>query len=145
MRDLLLSVPANAKSTDVGLLIFRVFAGLALLVFHGIGKLPPGPRFVGVVSGIGMPAPELFAWGATLAEIGGASLLALGLLARPVGFGLAVYFSFVVLLAHAGDPPAQRELPMLFLFVGVLTMLAGAGRYSVDAVVRRSRDAKSLQ
>lgn len=145
MKDLLVSVPVNAKSTDAGLLVFRVFAGLALLVFHGIGKLPPRPGFVGMVSGMGMPAPELFAWGATLAEVGGGALLALGLLTRPVGLGLAVYFSFVVLLAHAGDPLPDRELPMFFLVIGVLAMLAGGGRYSVDAVVCGSRNARSLQ
>jgi putative oxidoreductase len=133
MKEYLFSVPGNAKSTDVGLLIFRVFAGLALLALHGIGKLPPQPGFVGMVAGMGMPAPELFAWGAAAAEVGGGALLALGLLTRPAGFGLAIYFTIVVLLAHAGDPLVRREPAMFFLFAGLLFMLAGPGRYSVDA------------
>jgi uncharacterized membrane protein YphA (DoxX/SURF4 family) len=49
------------------------------------------------------------------------------------------HFVFVVLLAHAGDPFGDRELPLFFLVTALLFLLAGAGRYSVDAALRRGR------
>lgn len=130
----------NAKSTDVGLLILRIFTGLALLTLHGWGKLPPKPGFVGMVGGLGFPAPELFAWFATFAEVGGALLVALGLLTRPAALLLVGHFAFVVLLAHAGESIKDRELPLFFFTVALTLLFSGAGRYSVDGALR-GRDA----
>jgi putative oxidoreductase len=39
----------NSRRTDAGLLILRVFSGLALALAHGWGKVPPSPGFVGRV------------------------------------------------------------------------------------------------
>jgi putative oxidoreductase len=134
--DVLFGFEANSRLTDVGLLILRVFAGLALALAHGWGKVPPAPGFVGRVGGMGFPAPEFFAWMAAFAEFGGGLLIALGLLTRPASFLVVGHFVIVVLLAHAGDPFGRRELPLFFLVAGLLYLLAGAGRYSLDALIR---------
>src|SRR5690606_24769226 len=84
MKKLLFGGLLNAKATDLGLLVFRLYAGLALTYFHGMGKVPPSPGFVGRVEGMGLPAPEIMAWLAAAAEAGGGILLAAGLLTRPV-------------------------------------------------------------
>jgi putative oxidoreductase len=125
--------------TDVGLLILRVFTGLALALAHGWGKVPPQPGFVGRVGGLGLPAPELFAWLAAFAEFAGGLLLAVGLLTRPVAALIVVHFLVVVFLAHAGDPFGDRELGLFFLVSALLFLLAGAGRYSADAMLRGRR------
>ncbi|CAN5781896.1 hypothetical protein BH23GEM5_BH23GEM5_03830 [soil metagenome] len=52
----------TSPQADVGLMLLRGFTGLALALAHGLGKLPPNPRFVERVGGFGFPAPELFAW-----------------------------------------------------------------------------------
>lgn len=134
--DLLFGGTVHEQATDIGLLIVRVFSGLALALAHGWGKVPPQPGFVGMIGGMGLPAPELFAWLAALAEFGGGLLLAVGLLTRPVSLLIAGHFMFVVFLAHAGDPFGRRELALFFFVVALLFMLAGAGRYSVDAALR---------
>jgi putative oxidoreductase len=136
IRDVLFGTSVNAPATDVGLAILRVFTGLALALAHGWGKVPPSPGFVGMVGGMGFPAPELFAWLAAFAEFGGGLLLALGLLTRPISFLIVGHFVIVVLLAHAGDPFGDRELPLFFLVTALLYLLAGGGRYSVDALLR---------
>lgn len=136
MRDLLFGTNLHPRSTDVGLLIFRVYAGLTLALSHGIGKVPPSEGFIERVGGMGMPAPELVAWVAAFAELGGGILLAMGLLTRPVGLVVAVHFAIVVLVAHAGDPFGRRELPIFFLMSALLLAFSGAGRYSVDALIR---------
>lgn len=132
--------PANAKSTDVGLLVLRVFTAFALAAWHGLGKIPPSDGFVGMVGRMGFPAPELFAWMAAFAEVGGALLIALGLLTRPTALLLVGHFAVVVLLASAGDPFKERELPLFYFVVALTLLFSGAGRYSVDAALRGRRD-----
>jgi len=139
MKHLLFGVPVNDQRTDIGLLVFRIFAGLALALAHGWGKVPPQPGFVGRIGGMGFPAPELFAWLAAFAEFGGGILLAIGLLTRPVALLLIGHFAVVVLIAHAGDPFGGRELPLFFWTTAVLYLLAGPGRYSADAVISARR------
>ena len=141
MKDLIFGWTLHDKATDAGLLVIRLIAGLSVAFLHGIGKLPPQEGFVGMVGGMGLPAPGLFAWLAGLAEFGGGLLLAVGLLTRPVAFVLAVHFIIVVMMAHAGDPIGDRELPLLFLGTAILLLLAGPGRYSVDGALagRRGR------
>jgi putative oxidoreductase len=123
--------------TDVGLAVLRVFSGLALALAHGWGKVPPSDGFVSMIGNMGFPAPVLFAWLAALAEFGGGLLLALGLLTRPVSAFVAGHFVIVAFIAHAGDPFGRRELPLFFLCSALLFLLAGPGRYSLDAMLGR--------
>lgn len=128
----------DSPAGDLGLLVLRVFAGLALALAHGWGKLPPSDRFVSRVGEFGFPVPELFAWLSGIAELGGL-LLALGLLTRPVSLLIVLNMTVALLFAHEGDPFSQREKAFLFGFVGLLYLLAGAGRYSLDALIHRRR------
>jgi putative oxidoreductase len=136
-RNLLFGLTVHQKNTDIGLLAFRLYAGLALALLHGWGKVPPRPGFVARVADLGFPAPELFAWIGAVAEFAGGLLLALGLLTRPAMLLVLVHFTIVVLVAHAGDTLRERELPLFFWATALLYLLAGAGRYSLDALLAR--------
>jgi putative oxidoreductase len=138
-HDALFGGEIHSKATDAGLLILRVFAGLALALAHGWGKIPPSEGFVGWIGTMGFPAPELFAWLAAIAEFVGGLLIALGLLTRPAAAFVAVHFVFVAFVAHAGDSFGDRELGLFFLVTALCFALAGAGRYSVDAAIRERR------
>jgi putative oxidoreductase len=122
---------------DAGLATLRVVAGLLLAFLHGIGKIPPQEGFVGWVGQMGFPAPLLFAWLAGLAELAGGVLIALGLLTRPVALVVTIHFAVVVMIAHAGDTLAERELAILFGVIALALALTGPGRYSVDELIRR--------
>ena len=136
MRSLLFGSPGpDSRSTDFGLLILRSIGGLALAFLHGIGKIPPAEQFVGMIGGMGFPAPALMAWLAALAEFAGGILLAIGLLTRPVAFIVVIHFLVIVLFVHRADPIADREPAIMFLMVALTLLFTGPGRFSVDAML----------
>ncbi len=110
----------------------RIFTGLELLQ-HGTGKIlgfPFIPSFanvqIGSLTGVG-----------GLIELIGGILFTIGLFTRPVafilsGFTAAAYFS-------RGFYPALNggELAALYCFVFLYFVFAGAGPWSVDALMER--------
>jgi putative oxidoreductase len=134
----------GSRATDAGLLLLRVIGGAALAFGHGMGKVPPSDGFIGRVGQMGLPAPELFAWLAMTAEFGGAILLIVGLLTRPAALLVCGNMLIVALLGHAGDPFGDREKAVLFGAIALLFLLAGAGRYSLDALIRGRSDGSTL-
>ena len=137
LRNVLSGAVSRDAPADLGLTVLRIAAGLSLALGHGVRKLPPSSGFIERVGEMGFPAPELFAWGATAAELGGGLLLALGLLTRPAALLIALNMLVVTLLAHAGDPFGDRELGLLFGVIAFAFVFLGAGRYSLDALLRR--------
>lgn len=122
--------------------ILRVVAGL-MFMSAGTMKLfgyPPGPG----------PMPPIEFWsqlgvGATLELIGGLAIL-LGLFTRPVAFVLAgemavAYFQFHA--PRAFFPTTNNGVPaVLYCFLFLYLMFAGAGPWSMDALLAR-RPARS--
>lgn len=126
----------GSSTSDLGLLLLRVFVGLTLAFGHGIGKLPPSERFLAGVAEMGFPLPILFGWAAALSEFAGGVLLALGLLTRPAALFVGITMAVAAFIRQAGDPFAERELALLFGAVAVMLLLTGAGQYSIDARLR---------
>ncbi|MDT7858397.1 DoxX family protein [Rubrivirga sp. S365] len=133
----LIGATPREASADAALLVLRVVTGLSLALGHGLGKVPPSPGFVETVGALGFPAPELFAWGATAAELGGGLLLALGLLTRPAATLVAGTMAVVTLAANAGKAFGDLELGLLYGVIALVFAVLGAGRYSLDAALRR--------
>ncbi len=129
----------NSQVAGAGRALLRVTAGLALALAHGLGKIPPSEGFISNVEGFGFPAPLLFAWLSATAEVAGGFLLALGLLTRPAALLIVINMTVAFFLAHAGGPFGEREKALLFGVIALFYLLAGAGRYSLDAVLRNRR------
>lgn len=129
--------PTRGHAVDAGLLLLRVFTGLALAFAHGVNKLPPTDRFVAGVVEMGFPAPLLFAWASGITEFAGGILLALGLLTRPAALLIVVNMLVAAFIRQAGDPFKERELAYMFLAAALLYLVAGPGRLSLDAVIGR--------
>jgi len=126
------SRPPGHPVSELVLLVARLFAGLALAIAHGIGKVPPPRRFVEGVAALGLPSPEVFAWLSGAAEVGGGVLLAIGLLVRPAALAIAVNMSVAAFLAHAADPFRTREPALLYLALALVFVVLGGGRFSLD-------------
>jgi putative oxidoreductase len=128
-------VKLSSALGDLGLLILRAFTGLSLAYAHGWSKLPPDEQFVKTVTSLGFPAE--MAYLSTLAELFGGLSLAVGLLTRPAALALVGNFLIAGFMSHAADPYIRKELPFLFLAVSAMFLCVGAGRFSVDRLLKK--------
>jgi len=131
---------------NLALLITRVVVGL-VFVAHGIQKFQGGISGVaGFFDGLGIPAPQFFAWVVALIETFGGAALILGIFTR-IG---ALFLSGVMVVAIITvktklgliAPFAQgagMELD-LALLAGLLSLvLQGSGIFSLEEKMRRRR------
>ena len=140
IRDVIFGGSGGANElADIGLGLLRVVAGVALAVNHGASKIQDPSQIIRSASSLGFPVPTFFGWMAALAEFFGGILLALGLATRPAAFLVACTMFTAAFFAHADDNFKTREPALLFLFIAVLYLLAGSGRYGVDALLRRRK------
>jgi len=110
---------AVAKYNEAGALIGGTAAGMAKM---------------------GFPAPELLAWYIGLLELVGGTLLAIGLLTRPIAV-LFVGFLFVAAtVVHSGAwfwTAKGMEMPLILMVVAIVIAVRGGGRLSVDRALSR--------
>jgi putative oxidoreductase len=132
-----------AHQPDVALLLVRVMVGI-VGVFHGAQKLfgwfegSGIAGFAGGLENMGIPLPTLSAYLAGGAEFFGGLLLIVGLVTRVAALPFAFTMFVAVTQVHnsAFDARANgMEYPLTLLVVLVAIALAGAGRFSVDAVL----------
>src|SRR5687767_3600958 len=126
-----LSVQAN-----IGLALLRIFTGVALMMAHGIGKLPPSEGLVTRAGEFGFPTPTVFAWAAAFSEFVGGAFLALGFLTRASSFFICCTMLTALIGVHRADPFAKQELAFLYFFIAFAFMLKGANDWSIDRYLR---------
>lgn len=141
MRTLVSRLFVTSPDGNLGLALLRVFAGIGMMT-HGIPKLKGGPEtwagLGSVLTGIGAPGPDVF-WGfmAAVAEGIGGGLLLLGAGTPVAAFLIAFTMGIAAFVVHAQDAFAKKEMALLYLFIALLFLFKGAGRYSVDALATR--------
>jgi len=118
---------------DLGLFVLRVGFGSLLASQHGFGKMSALGKFVEGVASRGIPFPWLFGTAAALSEFLGGLLVALGLLTRPAAFFVSITMLVAVFQIHAADPFAKKELAVTYALAAIAILIAGPGRFSVDA------------
>lgn len=118
--------------------ILRIYTGLSLLQ-HGTGKIlgfPVVPAFANVqinsLSGVG-----------GLIELVGGLLFTIGLFTRPVAFILSGFTAVAYFMVHAPRnfyPVINGgELAAVYCFVFLFFLFAGAGPWSLDALLRKDK------
>lgn len=129
---------------DVALLVLRVGLG-GMMLTHGVPKLLGGPplweKLGGAMAYVGLDLwPTLWGLAAALTETVGAVLLALGLLTR-TSAGFLVVTMLVAAAMHLGKGDgiggASHAIEDGIAFLTLL--VAGGGRYSIDAWIRARR------
>lgn len=128
---------------NTGLLILRVFVGLALAA-HGSQKLfgwwgGPGVRgFLGHLTHMRFRPAPLWVAGAIGTEIGGGLLLALGLLSPLGSVGVGSAMLMAIASVHWGKgffgQGGGVEVPLLYLVPAAVLGITGPGSYSLDSL-----------
>ena len=124
---------ALSKYQPYALAALRIVAGYTFLL-HGTAKLLGVPH---VEMFDGLPVMSLMGLASILEVIGGL-LLILGWFTRPVAFLLAGEMAAAYFMAHAKANNFllpllnQGESAVLFCFIFLLLVFAGAGAWSVD-------------
>lgn len=139
-----LGLPALHRLVDLAPLALRLGLGIVFVV-HGLSKLDgdPATGFGGMLTGLGVVAPTLFAWLVTIAELIGGVLILIGLLTRLATLPLiATLIGAIILvkvdlgvIAGPGSPMPGAELDIALLAGLVALLLIGPGKASVDRVL----------
>lgn len=112
----------------------RAMTGL-LLLQHGTTKFLsfPPTQMSGASDPITLASGSL--------ELVGGALIVVGLFTRPVAFILSGFTAVAYFMAHASSSfypiVNQGELAILYCFVFLYLSAAGAGPWSLDAIVRK--------
>lgn len=133
---------STANSTiiyDTALLLVRITVS-CLVMTHGLQKLTmlldtapvefPDPIGIGSV-------PSLIL--AIFAEVVCSFLIIIGIATRFFCIPLIVTMLVAIFYVHATDPLEAKELPILYLLVFVLFFVTGAGKFSVDYLIKRNK------
>ena len=127
---------ASPGHVSLGLAVLRIATG-AVFIDHGYQKM--FKMGIGGVTGfftqIGVPMPSVMATLITLLEVFGAVALIVGLLTRPVAVAFALDMLGAIFLVQLKNGFSKFELEFLLLGANVALIFAGAGRYSIDAVI----------
>lgn len=144
MRTLSLSPLARlAGLIIVGIIMFA----------HGLQKLQGGPaNFGGLLSQLGVPAPELMAYVVTFVELVGGALLIVGLLSRLSALLLTIDLVVAILLVKLNvgliapqGSGAGAELDLALIAGFLVILLAGPGRFSLDYALGIDRDVAEVR
>jgi len=136
--------PSPSAWTGRMLSVLRIVVGTVFFT-HGTQKLfgvPPMPQ--------GMPPIEWMSqFGiAGILEVFGGLLIILGLFTRPVSFVLAGEMAVAYFQVHHPQsfwPSASGGEPaVLYCFIFLYFVFAGAGPWSIDAMIARSRAGKRI-
>jgi putative oxidoreductase len=130
------------RSVSIGLLIMRLFLGLTMAFGHGWGKLTnfsevatqfPDPFGIGLGLTLGL---------VVFAEFFCSLALALGVATRAAVIPLIIAMGTAAFVIHADDPFATKEKALLYLVSYVAILIAGPGRYALDALCCNSNTKK---
>lgn len=125
----------------VGLLIFRVITGLALML-HGWSKIQHPTSWMGPDA----PVPAVMQFLAAIAEFGGGLALVLGLLTPIACIGIACVMLGALMLVHIpahqpwiGGKGGSMEPAIGYLAAAILLFCTGPGRHSLDSRIFGTR------
>ncbi len=129
--------------TNAGPLVLRLALG-AIFVYHGYDKvfLKGIPTITGFMASLGLPFPTLMAYLLSYGELVGGVLLILGLLTYWVSIVDMVIATVAFVTVHMANGfsvgQGGYEFMMLIFAAAFALFVSGAGKYSLDCVLRKN-------
>jgi putative oxidoreductase len=131
------------------LLLIRVYWGWQFAQ-AGWGKLHNLPHVVEFFSGLGIPAPGFTAVFVSAFELVAGILLAVGLLSRITSLGIVIDMLVAYLTADheaftaifSNPDKFGAAAPFIFLFVGLIVLFFGPGKYAIDSLLAKKLAAR---
>lgn len=121
-----------SNGVSLGILLLRLIVGVAFIL-HGWGKIQTPFSWMPPEA----PVPGVLQFLAALSEFGGGVAFLLGLLTPLAAAGVTATMAVAVFFhVSKGDGFIQGyELAAVYLVCAIFFLLAGPGRYSVDAMI----------
>ena len=136
VKNFLFKEPPLPIVYSVILLAVRIVFG-TLFMSHGIAKWVAFNEMTeNFPDPLGMGSTLSF-WLAVFAEVACSFGFILGALYRLCLIPMIFTMCVALLIIHAGDPLAIKELALMYLTIFVLMFFSGPGRFSVDEILRR--------
>ena len=131
------------RKTDVGLLLLRVGVGSFMLFAHGWGKLSSfADKADTWADPIGL-GPTVSLSLAIFAEFFCSIAIILGIGTRAAAIPLLITMLVAAGIVHADDQWGKKEFALLYGWVFVALIFAGAGKYSIDAMISKRIPSKA--
>ena len=128
----------NGGALNFWLLLLRIITGILMLT-HG------WPKFQSLMAG-SIQFPDPIGIGSTaslvlvvIAEVLCSILLIIGFATRIASFILVINMAVAIFIVHGADPLAKKELALLYLLIYLTLLVAGSGKYAVDAAIGKKR------
>ena len=132
----------DTSRTDLALLLVRAVVGVTFLL-HGLDKLGDLNGTEQFFDGLGIPAPALMAPLVAVLETAGGIALIVGAITPVFALALAGDMLVAALTTHVENgffaANGGYELVLLLGVASAALVLAGAGRFSLDAALRLGR------
>lgn len=122
---------------SIAIFLLRTGISISMIYLHGWPKLSnyiEGNIDLFDPLGIGLELSLLLA---IFAEVICSVLLILGLFSRISAIPLIITMLVAIFLINAGQPLIVKERAFIFLMIYMFILLAGSGKYSVDALLTK--------
>jgi len=155
MLNIIFSV-ADKNYRQLAPLFLRLAIGFGFMA-HGWAKLSRGPEtFAKLLTVLHLPAPHLMAWISTMVELLGGCALFTGTLVSLTAvplictmlvamFTIHIHYGYSAVKTIGVSPqgplfgPPGYEINLLYIAGLISLILTGAGRFSVDALIAKSK------
>ena len=120
----------------IGILLLRLYL-FQVFWFTGTGKIEDFNKFSDWLGNLGFPFPESLTWLVIATEVGGASLLLVGLFVRWACVPMLVMMGIIIFIVHWENGWAQEsngiEMAVTYSIMLLVLLFSGGGRlFSLD-------------
>lgn len=129
----------DPKSTDFGLLVFRILIA-SLMLTHGLPKLLTffGPDEISFADPFGVGETITFSL-AVFSEFFCAIFIIFGFLTRFAAIPIVITMATATFIVHATDGFGKQELPLLYMVSFLLLVFCGGGKFSLDYFIQNKK------